>query len=345
MKIKTLKQIRTIICPRKATLPILESFYIDKDFLTLSNLEIVIKVRHQFPIKEALNPLVAQSDHFISILENIKAPYLINCDENQHIEFTMPESKRVMKGTNYIDFPETLPVNSKPKMLFNISAYDVKTLIAAAGFVADDELRPVMEAVCISRDLVCGSDAHKLFYGKITERSDTEVMILPKVIRLMKLFPEYWYKISECGKMLIFENDDITIYQRKVDQNYPNFRSVITEKPLKFILPVKETIDAIKSIEFAANQVVYLVNFNMKGSKLTLTCKDLDYSLEASETINIINPENHKIEWGFKLQFINQILKTLSDKGYAQVTVAFEDSTKSFTFEDQLLLMPMMLNA
>ena len=82
----------------------------------------------------------------------------------------------------------------------------------------------------------------------------------------------------------------------------------------------------------------------MKGSKLTLTCKDLDYSLEASEVVNIINPENHEIEWGFKLQFINQILKALSDKGYAQVKVAFENSEKCFIFEDQLLLMPMMLN-
>ena len=73
-------------------------------------------------------------------------------------------------------------------------------------------------------------------------------------------------------------------------------------------------------------------------------CQDLDYFLEASESVNIINPENHEIEWGFKLQFIHQILKVLLDKGYAQVKVAFEDSTKSFAFEDQLLLMPMMIN-
>jgi DNA polymerase III sliding clamp (beta) subunit (PCNA family) len=344
MKIKTLKSIRTIICPRKQTLPILECFYIDKDFLILSNLEIVIKVRHQFPIKEGSLPLCAQSDIFLSIMENIKAPYFLSCNEDQRIEFTMPESKRAMTGTPYTDFPQAIKDDAKPQDLFNISAYDVKTLITAAGFVCDDELRPVMAAVCISRDLVCASDAHKLYYGKITNRSETEVMILPKVIRLMKLFPEYWYKISECGKMLIFENDDITIYQRKIDGNYPNFRTVIAAKPHSFILPVKETIEAIKSVEFAANQAACLVKFNLKGKKLSIGCQDLDYLLEASERVNVINEGGHEVEFGFKLQFIKQILKVLLDKGYAQAEVRFEDQTKCFIFQDQLLLMPMMIN-
>jgi hypothetical protein len=71
MKLKTLKSIRTALCPKKNTLPILDCFYIDKDFLVLSNLDITIKVRHYLPVAEDIKPFCVQSDWFLKRLESV----------------------------------------------------------------------------------------------------------------------------------------------------------------------------------------------------------------------------------------------------------------------------------
>jgi DNA polymerase III sliding clamp (beta) subunit (PCNA family) len=169
-------------------------------------------------------------------------------------------------------------------------------------------------------------------------------MFNKKVIRLMMLFPGLSYNIADQGKYLHIDNPDVKIIFRKTDGNYPGFRNVITKHPKKVIIPVKELIDAVNSIKFAANQAANQVTFKMKGNKFTLHTQDFDFSLEASETVNILNPENYEIEFGFRIEFLLKILKVLYNEGQYQTEMYFEDPTKNFTFGNQLLLMPMMIN-
>ena len=59
MKIKTLKAIRNLLRSRKSSLPVLDYFLIDKEYLTFTNLETHIKLKHQFPFKPILNLLLS----------------------------------------------------------------------------------------------------------------------------------------------------------------------------------------------------------------------------------------------------------------------------------------------
>jgi DNA polymerase III sliding clamp (beta) subunit (PCNA family) len=344
MKFKTLKSIRTILWSRNHTLPILDCFYIDKEFLVFTDLETTIKIRHHFPVQEESKPFCVDSNWFLKRLESVKSPFILSYDDvKEKVIFQMPESSSALPALKAEDFPAE--VTGEIKSLFTLTTFDISKMQIASGFLADDELRPVMSTVCYSGDLICGSDAHMLYYGKIKGVYKSDVMFTKKVIRLMKLFPELDYQVYDLGsKFLKLESPDITIVFRKVDGNYPNFRSVITEHPKKVVIPVKETIDALNSIAFAANEVSHQVRLKMKGSKLTMHTKDLDFSLEASETVNILNPDNHELEFGFKIDFLIRILKVLLNAGYYQADMHFEDPTKNFTFGSQLLLMPMMIN-
>jgi hypothetical protein len=348
MKAKTLKSIRTIL-HANSPLPILDCFYIDREFLYFSNLEIFIRVRHKFPIKEGSKPIVVRADHFIRRLEHIRAPFSINADELHRITIDMPESETMMPG-NDGDFPFDIiaapdPLKSETsEFMCHLSAYEIGIMNIARGFIADDELRPIMAAVCLSKDYIVASDAHMLYYKQIRQLYDGDIMFDRRVIKLMMLFPGLTYSITRFKRNLCAESKDVSIWWREIDGHYPTWKVVVVDRPHKVIIPVKEVIAALDAISFAANEASHQVRCYIKEDKLRFLCKDIDFSISAFENVTIINTEGNEIEFGMKLEFLRKELKILLDEGYYQVEMKFEDTTKSFTFADQLLIMPMMIN-
>lgn len=346
MKIKTLKSLRSILNPKKNTLSILDCFYIDKEFLFFSDLHTFIRIRHHFPVKEDSAPMVIDSSFFVSRMQSIKPPFIISINDAGKAVFTTAESSSTLPGTPNGEYPlDHIMKEDKGIFLFDLLASDVQKLHIASDFVCVDELRPVMQMVCYSRDNIASSDAHMLYYAKIKEVYDKDVLFSKNVIRLMMLFPGLNYQISRQAKNLVAGSQDVTIWWRDDEMNYPNFRSVIGKWEKKITLPLKATIDALTAVEFAANQASYQAIFKMKGEKIIISATDIDFELSASETVNIINPEKYEMEFGFKLPFIKKVLKVLLDEGYYQAEVRFEDPTKNFVFQDKLLLMPMMINS
>jgi hypothetical protein len=349
MKAKTLKSIRTIL-HASTPLPILDCFYIDREFLYFSNLEIFIRVRHKFPVKEGSQPMAVRADHFIRRLEHIRAPYFISCDKINRMVFDMPDSDTVMLSQDALNFPLIITAAPDPlkaetaDFICHLSAYEIGIMNIARGFIADDELRPIMAAVCLSKDYIVASDAHMLYYKQIKQLYDGDIMFDSRVIKLMMLFPGLTYSITKFRRNLCAENKDVSIWWREVDGNYPNWKVVVVDRPHKVIIPVKEVIAALDAISFATNEASHLVRCYIKGDKLRLVSSNLDFDMSASESVTIINTENNEIEFGMKLDFLRKELKILLDEGYYQVEMKFEDTTRSFIFADQLLLMPMAVN-
>lgn len=359
MKIKTLKSIRTLLksSAKRSCLPILDYFFIDQEYLYFTNLEIQVKVKHLFPVDKDSQRIVVNSGHFLQRMENIKAPYFLNCNEARRITFTQPESVSTMKSEEANDFPERID-NKDPQFIFNLTSREIGFMDIASQFTADDELRPVMQAVCVGAHFVVASDAHMLYYRKIELNDNIEVLFDKKVIKLMMLFPGMSFKISKTGKYLCAEGEEITIWWRSDVNNhitldidstakktgYPNWRSVIPTVEHTAIIPLKEIIAALDAIKFAVNGATGQVRLNLKGNKLEIKAKDMDFDLSASEVVNVVNKDNNDIEFGMKMAFLRRVLKCLQDEGYAQVEMGYIDPTRAFVFGNQLLLMPMMIN-
>lgn len=357
MKIKTLKSIKTLLRVVRNSMPILECFSIDREYISYTNLEIRVKVRHLFPIKSDSEPIVVNSDHFIQRMSHIRAPFFISCNKNENITFEQPGSSSTLKNETKSDFPVEIN-NTDLRPLFSISAKEIEIMDIASEFVASDELRPVMAQVCVGSHFVVSSDAHILYYRKIGITENIEVLFDKRVIKLMRLFPTTTFKIGKTtGKFLCAESDDMIIWWRSdindhltvfsdtaVRSLYPNWRTVLPTVEHTVILPVKETIEALDAIKFAANQASWLVVSKIQGNTMNVSCKDIDFDISASETVNIINPDNAEIEFGMKVLFLRRILKCLLDEGHIQITMGFKDNTRAFIFQEQILLMPMMIS-
>ena len=350
MKIKTLKAIRNLLRSRNLSLPVLDYFLIDSEYLSYTNLETHIRVKHQFPFKPDSEPIVVRADHFIQRIERIKAPYFITGDANLKITFEQSESESTMAGLQpAIEYPMQ-PTFKGAKKICTITAYELNIMNTAIQFTAEDELRPVMQTVCLDIEHIVASDAHKLYYKKIKKITDTQVLFERAVVKLLLLAEGQSFAITQYGNYYCADSPEMTVYWRSDHSisssynNYPAWQKVVPEPKFRAIIPVKETINALSAIMFAANPASGRIIFNITSNRMKLSCSDLDYGLSASETVNIINSDSNDIEFGLKGQFILQVLKSLQNEGFAQVTMGWSEPNKSILFQDQILIMPMMLN-
>jgi hypothetical protein len=262
-----------------------------------------------------------------------------------------------MKSEEANDFPERID-NKDPQFIFNITAREIGFMDIASQFTADDQLRPVMQTVCVGAHFIVASDAHMLYYRKIELHENIEVLFDRKVIKLMMLFPGMSFKISKTGKYLCAEGEEVTIWWRSDVNNhitldidssakktgYPNWRSVLPTVEHTAIIPLKETIAALDAVKFAVNGATGQVRCKLKFNQLLIKAKDLDFDLEASENVDVVNPDNNDIEFGMKMSFLRRVLKCLQEEGYAQVEMGYCNPSRAFVFGNQILVMPMMIN-
>jgi hypothetical protein len=352
MNLKTLKAIKNVFGRNSTKLPVLDCFYIDSQFLYFTHLDLSIRVKHFFPFKEGSPAIVIDANNFIARSATIKAPYLINSDVEQKITFISPDSITKMTGFVPADYPIDF-INKEYKDLFTLSGSEIRLMNIAKEFTANDDLRPIMNMVCISKDHIVSSDAHKLYYRKIGKKSDIDVLIPQRTIQLMMLAGGASFVISCQGSYFKAESDDMTIYWRSdqsitnnlVDSGkYPNWQSVLPKTDKQVIIPVNEFITAIRSVAFALNGASRLLRCEIKEGFLVIEGKDHDFDMYASEKISIINAGNIAMRFGIKADFIKEILKMFKDEGRPQITMGFTDNTHAFIFADAMLLMPMILN-
>lgn len=358
MNIKTLKKIHAVIADRKPVLDILQYFLIDSEYIQFTSLDLYIRAKHFFPVKAGSIPMLIKASYFLQRMKTIRSPFSITCNDMQQIRFEQPDSVTSLQSNDARDYP-AWPVSDGAKELFSLTAYDISIMNVASRFVADDELRPIMQLVNISQHFVVASDAHKLYFRKIKKKSDLDVLFSRKLIKLMMLFTGETFRISQNNRYMFAESDNVSIswhnsenshvmkgiFDEMVPQSsYPAWRKVLPTTAAKVIIPVNETISILKSLFFASNAATRQAKCVIKSSKLHIYVKDDENEIKADDSVPILNPDNSEITFGMKIDFLLDILKVFSDEGYYQISLAYTDETHAFVFGDMLLCMPMMLN-
>ena len=365
MKLSTLKSIRNIMgrSTSASVMPILNCFLITKEWLFYTDLLIQVTARHFFPLKEGTEGIIVRSDHFLQVMQRINSPFFINGQTGRNITFEQPESVRTLRNENVdhhqgsTDFPQIFS-SAGMEHIFQVTPYELAYMDIASQFIADDDLRPIMATVCVGKDFIVSSDAHILYYRKIGISDDVEVLFDKKVIKLMMLFPNQTFQIGRNNKHVFAVSPDITICWRSdVNEHlqlgmgetmskskYPNWKAVLPKTEHSILLPVKEMIDALKSVKFALNPTTHQARFQLEGDKLKIIAKDVEADLFAAESINVKNPDNNTIEFAMKHDFVLRVLKCFLDEGYSQISFGYVDCNHAFVFGDQILCMPMMLN-
>ena len=198
----------------------------------------------------------------------------------------------------------------------------------SAWCIAKDDLRPVLNGVCISVEKDCvdvvASDAHSLVKTSlIGEGSDNIRVILPR--KAAKILPDLLWaddielKLNETYAQLELGREDENATKqvltfRLVEGKYPNYNSVIPTDNDKVGSVVRSWLmNALKQTIPFASSSTSMVQLEFQRGKLYIKGQDLDFSTGSTSSVDmsVYDGENVKIAFdGSRLLTMLQNLKS-----------------------------------
>lgn len=332
-------QLKTISAKFKSNnnLPILNSILIKDNKGIITDLETTIIIEN-FGV-ESDTPICIDRKELLSVLESLPDA-TVTTGDNFGLLFTQGTDTVTLQGDDYNDFPAK-HIYTTDEYVFtgNVTPDLFKQLEIAVKFVSKDELRPAITTVYVY-DKIASTDGHKLYFEPVAEPLDKQILITPKTVQLLKICgaDKTYFSIGISKEYLSFRSSDITIYQRIINQRYPDFQCVIpTKNDIICEFDVKMLTDKLKMAVKFGNTVNYKVALNFNG-KIGIKSADIDFSKEYSSSIDYLDMIG-EIEIGFNGNFLLEILANCDKKAMIEMSAA----NRGAIIDGKYLIMPVML--
>lgn len=241
---------------------------------------------------------------------------------------------------------------------------------AARCAVANDELRPVMNAECFDcyhdHLVIVSTDGHSLFrqqidtgigwlrYGEFPATDSAKLLVPSSVLStiLNAFAATEAITVTADSQRLLFEADGISLTSRSVEGNYPKYDKGIPKNNNHLLVVDRtEMMVALRRVRVFANENSELVEMRRDEDQLTLSSRDVDYNRAAAEHVSIINADTtlpDRFTIGGKISKLMGLLECI---GTDSVRLYFSEPSKAFLLRNDddkssltLLMMPMLVD-
>lgn len=246
-------------------------------------------------------------------------------------EFTMPVNE-CGAADQYPEVPAVVEKNEKneygtvtPVVKFSIDTKQILPVISAARVcTANDELRPVMNTVCVDcfhdHAVIVASDGHSLFkksidaglgwmrYGEFPVDQSAKVLIPKQALTpLVKSLEqsETITLIADTQRISVQSSDGgIKLTTVCIDGNYPNYESVIPKNNKHQLLIDRQELNTtLRRISLFSAEGSNLAILRKDGEHVILNASDEGYGRNADEHVAIVNDESTTLPDGFQIGF------------------------------------------
>jgi DNA polymerase-3 subunit beta len=347
--------------PNKATLPILETILFKSEDgkirLTATDLEISIIEYMDADIEED-GAVAIPARRLIETLRQLPdIPVAFEVDEKFNIKFRTDKGTYKLVGDDPDEFPE-VPNLDEGTTLSTTKDIMLKAINKTLFAVSNDDLRPAMMGVYFDigpdESKFVATDGHRLVkYIKTDLTLDEGInFIVPE--KALSLVQKALHS-EECDMTVTedharFKSGNTIVITRLINEQYPNYESVIPRDNDKNLVISKEQMLAtVKRVAIFSSSTTRQIRLQMNPDKLTIRAEDIDMSSEAKETI-ACDYSDEEMEIGFNAKYLADVLGNVDGD-----EVFFEFSTPnragivkpSEEEEDEqmlMLVMPVMLN-
>jgi DNA polymerase-3 subunit beta len=218
-----------------------------------------------------------------------------------------------------------------------------KDIAGVLDFIGKDDLRPAMLGAYIGAD-ICGTNGHILRY--IKSDYGGKPFILPKIgVELVKA------NLKDVEKWSIKQDDEyaclyangIEITSRKIDETYPNYKSVIPQdNPGLITFDKNELQKTLKTLDGVINKHTNLIEFNtVNNSGVTLKVNDIDLGTESEQELSA---DVSGFETAFRIGFNSKLLQTVcSNIASDLLSMELSTPTRAGVVNNEILIMPVKL--
>lgn len=348
--------------PSKATLPILETILFEcqdgKLKLTATDLEISIVEYIEAEIENEGSIAIPARRLLETLRQLPNIPVFFTVDERKNVNFRTDKGNYKLVGDDADEFPEvpSLEGGTEIKTSSELLHKAIhKTLFA----VSTDDLRPAMMGVYFqigtTESKFVATDGHRLVKytnREITADKDVNFIIPDKALNLIqKTISTGSCDLTVSSDHARFKSGNTIVITRLINEQYPNYESVIPRDNDKFLTISKDQmLSTVRRVAIFSSSTTRQIRLQLEKDKLTIRAEDLDMSSEAKETIEC-DFASEGLEIGFNAKYLGDVLSNIDDS-----EVSFEFSTpnragivrpseKDDSEDIFMLVMPVMLNS
>ncbi|MEX2585664.1 MAG: DNA polymerase III subunit beta [Balneolaceae bacterium] len=348
--------------PAKATLPILETILFESEDgklkLTATDLEISIVEYIDAEIVEEGSVAIPARRLLETLRQLPGIPVYFEVDDRNNVQFKTDKGTYKLVGEEAGEFPET-PGMEEGVTLETEDQQLRKAIQKTLFAVSNDDLRPAMMGVFFkigpSEARFVATDGHRLvrFVNKgLTSEKELSFIVPEKALSLVvKALDEEGCQLTVSRDHARFQSGKTVIITRLINEQYPNYESVIPRDNEKVLMISKEQMLAtVRRVSIFSSSTTRQIRLELARDKMTIRAEDLDMSSEAKETI-ACDFDDEGMEIGFNAKYLADVLNNIEGE-----EVRFEFSTPNRAgivkpAEEQegeemlMLVMPVMLNS
>lgn len=348
--------------PSKATLPILETILFESEEgrlkLTATDLEISI-IEYIDADIEVEGSVAIPAKRLLDTLRQLpELSVFFDVDENQNVTFKTDKGNYKLVGEEADEFPSVPDMNSGTTISTDTDL--ITDAIGKTSFaVSTDDLRPAMMGVFFdigeAESKFVATDGHRLvrFVNRNLNSETPLSFIVPeKALSLIsKALDGADCDLTVSDDHAQFKSDNTIIITRLINEQYPNYESVIPRDNDKSLLIDKEQmLSTVRRVSVFSSSTTRQIRLQLGQDKLTIRAEDLDMSSEAKETI-ACDYGAGEMEIGFNAKYLADVLSNVdgSEAKFEFSTPNRAGIVKPAEEEDGtemlMLVMPVMLNS
>lgn len=295
---KALTKISGVV-PSKSTLPILENilFMLSKNALRLVATDLEISMSATIDVKGSEDGSVAvPAKRVMDTLRALPDTQLIFHADGltNKIKMITDNGEYNLVGENSQDYPAVPEFKGENEIVLDgtlLGSLINKTIFS----VSTDELRPAMTGVLFqfkNDELrTVATDGHRLVrvtYTGLKQAKEHKDIIVPSkaLILVSKSLENDSNIISVNTTHIKFSFKNFTLTSRLIEENYPNYESVIpldNEKKLK--VNRNTLLASVRRVSLYSSSTTHQIRFSLKKDELRIAAEDVDFGGEAKEKI------------------------------------------------------------
>ncbi len=349
--------------PSKSTLPILENILctLAGNKLTIVATDLEISMSATLDVRGSEDGTIAvPAKRVMDTLRALPNTQLVfNADiSNNKIKMITENGEYNLRGEQSQDYPAIPEFKGENEITFDgslISSMISKTIFS----VSTDELRPAMTGLLLQfkENELCtvATDGHRLvrvIYTNIKQSKPHKDIIIPAkaLILISKVLEEGTNKISVDSTHVKFSFKSFTLTSRLIEENYPNYESVIPlDNNKKLAIDRNALLSSIRRVSLYSSNTTHQIRLSMKKNELKISAEDVDFGGEAKEKI-ACKYGAEDLEIGFNATYLIDILSHIDSEevifsfGSAVKAVIVSQAVKKEDEDVLMLVMPMRLN-
>jgi DNA polymerase-3 subunit beta len=357
---KVLNQVVSII-PARSPMPILEHFLlsIKDNLLSVYATDMQIALQTSIPITSAQETSIAVPARLFhdTIKSLTDTDVKVSTDKNQKIKITTDTGVFKISYLDAAEFPH-LPIFQE-NYNFTISTDKLKKAFdTTVSAVSKEEARIAMTGVLMELKAdelrFVATDAHRLVKLSYLDIKNTveKKLIIPKrtVEVVLKMLTDADVRVSFNDSQIRLEQGNIVLVSRLIEDQYPNYESVIPLENENILETSKEDLSSVlRRISLFASSQTKQVKFSITKDILSLSAENIDLGSEANEKI-LCEYQGAPMDIAFNSNYVSDVLRSI---GTDKVVFKLNNPTRACILEPSIqeenenlliLIMPMRLN-